>query len=180
MSPDDETLVRRCLEGDDRAFDTMLDRYERKVFNGAMRMVNSRDDAKDITQNVFLKVYQNLDKFDARYKFFSWIYRITVNESINFLHARKPVDPVDEKLPSMQRGPLESLRGVELGNAVQDALMRLKPDYRTVVVLRHFHGCSYREMSEILEIREETVKSRLFSGRKMLRDLMIRKGIHSA
>jgi RNA polymerase sigma-70 factor (ECF subfamily) len=180
MSADDTILVGRCLEGDDRAFDMLLERYERKVFNGVMRLVNSRDDAKDITQNVFLKVYQNLGRFDARYKFFSWIYRIAVNESINFLHSKKPVGPVDEQLPSTRRGPLENLRGAELGDAVQDALMRLSPDYRTVVVLRHFHGCSYREMSEILEIREETVKSRLFSGRKMLRDLMIQKGIHSS
>jgi len=180
MSPDDETLVRRCLEGDDQAFDELLERYERKVFNGALRMVNSREDALDITQNVFLKVYQNLERFNARYKFFSWIYRIMVNESINFLNKRKPVDPVDESLPSSQRGPLESLRGVELSEAVQDTLMQLKPDYRTIIVLRHFHGHSYREMGEILEIREEMVKSRLFSGRKMLRDLMVRRGIHSS
>jgi len=180
MSPDDETLVRRCLEGDEQAFDELLERYERKVFNGALRMVNSREDALDITQNVFLKVYQNLERFNARYKFFSWIYRIMVNESINFLNKRKPVDPVDESLPSSQRGPLESLRGVELSEAVQDTLMQLKPDYRTIIVLRHFHGHSYREMGEILEIREEMVKSRLFSGRKMLRDLMVRRGIHSS
>jgi RNA polymerase sigma-70 factor (ECF subfamily) len=180
MSAEDETLVTRCLEGDDQAFDILLERYERKVFNGALRMVNSRDDARDITQNVFLKVYQNLGRFDARYKFFSWIYRITINESINFLQRRKPVDPVDEGMPSTQRGPLESLRGAELGEAVQDALMTLNTNYRTVIVLRHFHGCSYREMSEILEVREETVKSRLFDGRRKLRDLIVRRGIQTA
>jgi len=180
MSPDDEVLVRRSLEGDDRAFDILLERYERRVFNGALRMVNSRDDARDITQSVFLKVYQNLGRFDARYKFFSWVYRITVNESINFLHRRKPLDPVDDALPSKQRGPLESLHGEELGEAVQEALMKLKPDYRSVVILRHFQGCSYREMSQVLDIREETVKSRLFSARRILRDLLVRKGIHSS
>jgi len=179
MRPDDETLVRECLEGDDQAFEMLLERYERNVFNGALRMVNNRDDASDITQSVFLKVYENLGRFDARYKFFSWIYRITVNESINFLRRRKSVDPVDDDLPSKHLGPLESLRGAELCQAVQDALMSLKPDYRAVIILRHFHECTYRDMSEILEIREETVKSRLFSGRRMLRDLVIRKGIHS-
>ena len=180
MSPDDETLVRACLEGDDRAFEMLLERYERKVFNGALRMVNNRDDASDITQNVFLKVYENLGRFDVQQKFFSWIYRIMVNESINFLRRRKPVDPVDDRLPSKQRNPLESLRGAELCEALQDALMSLKPDYRTVIILKHFHGCTYRQMSEIIGIREETVKSRLFSGRRMLRDLVIRKGIHSS
>ncbi len=179
MSPDDDTLVRECLEGNDRSFGILLERYERKVFNGALRMVNSRDDASDITQSVFLKVYENLGRFDGRYKFFSWIYRITVNESINFLKRRKPVDPVDGLL-SKHRSPLESLYGVELCEAIQDALMSLKPDHRTVIILRHFHECTYREMSEILEIREETVKSRLFSGRRLLRDLVIRKGIHSS
>ena len=179
MSPDDETLVRKCQEGDERAFEILLERYERNVFNGALRMVNNRNDASDITQTVFLRVYENLDRFDARYKFFSWIYRITVNESINFLRRRKPIDSLDETLPSKQRNPLESLRGAELCQAVQDALMSLKLDYRTVIILRHFNGCTYREMSEILEIREETVKSRLFTGRRMLRDLVIRRGIHS-
>lgn len=179
MSPDDETLVRECLGGDNRAFEILLERYERKVFNGALRMVNSRDDASDITQSVFLKVYENLGRFDVRQKFFSWIYRITVNESINFLKRRKPVDPIDG-LPSKHRSPLESLRGAELCEAVQDALMSLKPENRSVIILRHFHECTYREIAEILEIREETVKSRLFSGRRMLRDLVIRKGIHSA
>ena len=167
------------MGGDAGAFEILLERYERNVFNGALRMVNNRDDASDITQNVFLKVYENLGRFDARYKFFSWIYRITINESINFLRQRKAVDPVDDELPSTQRGPLETLRGTELCEAIQDALMSLKPDHRTVIVLRHFHGCTYSEMSEILEIREETVKSRLFTGRRMLRDLVIRKGIHS-
>ena len=180
MSPDDETLIRECLEGNDRAFEILLERYERKVFNGALRMVNNRDDASDITQNVFLRVYENLGRFDARYKFFSWIYRIMVNESINFLRRKKPVDPVEDTLPSKHRSPLESLRGAELCEAIQGALMSLKPDYRSVIVLRHFHGFSYREMSEILEIREETVKSRLFSARQSLRDLVIRRGIHSA
>jgi len=180
MKPDDENLVRECLEGNDRAFETLLDRYERKVFNGALRMVNSRDDASDITQSVFLKVYENLGRFNARYKFFSWIYRITVNESINFLNRRKPLDPVEDDLPSKQRSPLESLRGAELCGAVQEALMSLNTDLRTVIILRHFHECTYHEMSDILEIREETVKSRLFSGRRMLRDLLILKGIRSS
>jgi len=180
MSPDDETLVRDSLAGDERAFEILLDRYERKIFNGALRMVNNRDDASDITQNVFLKVYEKLGRFDARYKFFSWIYRIMVNESIDLLNRRKPVDPVDDGFPSNHRNPLESLRGAELCEGIQDALMCLKPEYRTLIILRHFNECSYREIGAILEIREDTVKSRLFSGRRMLRDLIIRKGIHSS
>ncbi len=181
MSPgEDETLVRGCLGGDDRAFETLLERYERKVFNGALRMVNNHDDARDITQSVFLKVYRNLGRFDDRYKFFSWIYRIMINESINFMRRQKPDDPVDERLPSTDRGPLETLQGVELSAAIREALMSLKPDYRCVIILRHFHGCSYREMSEILEIREETVKSRLFSARSILRDHIVQRGIHSS
>jgi RNA polymerase sigma-70 factor (ECF subfamily) len=173
-------LVGACLGGDDRAFEALVERYERKVFNAALRMLNNPEDAADVTQSVFLRVYKNLDRFDARYKFFSWIYRITINESINFLRRRKPAEPADDAIPSKQRNPLETLRGSELCEAVQDALMSLKPDLRTVIILRHFHGCTYREMSEILEIREETVKSRLFSGRRMLRDVIVRKGIHSS
>ena len=180
MSPDDNTLVRDCLGGSDRAFEVLLDRYEKKLFNGALRMVSNPEDARDITQNVFVKVYRSLSSYDAKYKFFSWIYRIMVNEAINLLNSRKPVDPVDEQLPSGLDSPLESLRGLELSETVQGVLMSLKPDYRTAIILRHFLDCSYRDMSEILEIREETVKSRLFTARRLMRDLIIRKGILSS
>jgi RNA polymerase sigma-70 factor (ECF subfamily) len=172
MSPDDETLVRKCLGGDEKAFEILLDRYERKIFNGALRMVSNREDARDVTQIVFVKVYENLSRFDASYKFFSWIYRIMVNESINLLNSRKPLDPVDDQLPSKKGGPLEQLRGLELSEAVQD--------YRTAIILRHFLDCSYRDMGEILGIREETVKSRLFTARRLMRDLVTRKGILSS
>ena len=69
MAPDDKTLVGRCLQGDREAFESLLGRYERRIFNVALRMVNSRDDASDITQNVFLKVYRNLETYDPRFKF---------------------------------------------------------------------------------------------------------------
>ena len=180
MDPDDGTLVRSCLEGDGQAFDVLVKRYEAKVFNCAFRLVNNWDDACDITQDVFMKVYRNLGKFNARHKFFSWIYRISVNESLNFLSRRREVDPVVENVPSDLRGPLDCACGAELSSAVQAALMSLKPDYRTVVILKHFQGCTYHEIAEILGTPEKTVKSRLFTARRMLRDLVVRKGIQAS
>ena len=86
---DDVTLVRRCIDGDNVAFESLLDRYQGRIFNAVLRMVHDWDDARDLTQTVFVKAYENLRRYDPKYKFFSWIYRIAMNESLNFV-ARRP------------------------------------------------------------------------------------------
>lgn len=176
MRPDDESIVRACLRGDRAAFATLLDRHQRAVYNVALRMVNDREDASDITQNVFAKAFENLDRFDFRYRFYSWIYRIAVNESIKLLEQRRPVEPVDERHLSAERSPEEIAGSRELARTVQRALMSLPPDHRTVIVLRHYLQFSYREIGEILEIPEKTVKSRLFTARQRLRDAVLKTG----
>lgn len=177
VSPtDDAELVRGCLDGDVRAFGTLVDRYQKAIFNAALRMVSDFEEAKDIAQNVFLKAYENLPSYDPTYRFYSWIYRIAVNESINHLHRRNRTEPMEGEWESAQRGPEEAFANAELGRVVQDALMTLKSDYRSVVVLRHFLDCSYEEMSQILQVPEKTVKSRLFTARQLLKDVLQRKG----
>ena len=83
--PDDKKLMERCLKGDRHAFEALLVRYKKPVYNAAYRMLNNSEDARDVTQTVFLKVYENLDQYDPSHRFFSWIYRIAMNESINWL-----------------------------------------------------------------------------------------------
>jgi len=166
---DDQELVERCLHGDVEAFEPLVARYEKPLFNVAFRMVRDREDARDITQTAFVKAYEKLRTFDRRYRFFSWIYRIAVNECLNFVSRRRPEARLPIGLPSSD-DPHRTAESGELAGRVQEALMALSPDYRLVVVLRHFVGLSYGEMSAVLLIPEKTVRSRLHTARLRLAD----------
>lgn len=176
--PDDTTLIEQCIKGDRQAFERLLRRYEKPVYNAAYRMLHSPEDARDVTQTVFLKVYENLDSFDPSRRFFSWIYRITLNESINWLDKAGRLAPLDRDTADETGGPEQQARSVELRAGLEAALMAIKSDYRAVIVLKHVMGCSYIEISEILDIPQNKVKSRLYTARQLLRDELTRAGMH--
>ena len=175
--PDDNELVKECLSGDEHAFEILLLRYQGPVFNAMLRMVRHREEASDLTQTAFLKAYEQLENFDSRHKFFSWIYRIAINEAINHVKRRGRLEPLDGEWASTERNPEDALVGADLSLHVQDALMRISSDYRAVLVLRHFEGCSYDEIAKIIGVPEKTVKSRLFSARRQLKELLQARGI---
>lgn len=177
VADDEEGLLDRSLEGDGGAFGRLIDRYQRALFNVSLRMVGNSEDAKDITQTVFLKAYQNLRSFDRRHRFFSWVYRIMINESLNHLSRARRTEPLDERMVSDESGPDEECARRRLGDSIQSALMELSPDYRQVVILRHFVQLSYQEMSDVLEIPEKTVKSRLHTARQLLGEIFTKRGI---
>ncbi|MDX1507420.1 MAG: RNA polymerase sigma factor [Woeseiaceae bacterium] len=176
--PDDTTLMERSIKGDRQAFEQLLVRYEKPVYNAAYRMLHSRDDARDVTQTVFLKVYENLDHYDPKYRFFSWIYRITLNESINVLKKSSRLESLNTEAESPAKGPEQQATSDELSEGVQTALMAIKSDYRSIVILKHFLGCSYQEIADILEIPEKTVKSRLYTARQLLKEQLDKSGKH--
>ena len=173
----DTILVMECRRGNHAAFETLLERYQGPVYNVALRLTGNRDDASDITQTVFLKAFRNVESYDPQFKFYSWIYRIAVNESLNLLQSRARKEITDLGDPVDRETPENALARAELGRMVQRALMRLKPEYRAVIVLRHFRDFSYREIAEMLGIREKTVRSRLFSARQLLRDSLMSDGV---
>jgi RNA polymerase sigma-70 factor (ECF subfamily) len=173
----DTALLEDCKKGDRLALDSLVRRYERTVFNAAYRMLGNPDDAADVTQTTFLKAFENLDRYDPKYKFFSWIYRIAVNESINQINKRNRFEPMDEKAAALTRGPEDLADAGRQGNEVQAVLLELTEDHRAVVVLRHFTECSYRQIGEILQIPEKTVKSRLFSARQQMKDRLQGRGM---
>ena len=175
--PDENELVLGCIDGDDHAFEILLLRYQRQVFNAVLRMVRNRDEASDLTQTTFLKAYEQLGSFDSRHKFFSWLYRIAINESINHLRRRGRLEPLEGEWASAARSPEDSAVGSDLSVHVQDALMSLSPDYRAVLVFRHFEDCSYEEIASIVGVPTKTVKSRLFSARRQLKELLEARGI---
>jgi len=164
----DRALVKRCLENHRDAASALVNRYQQRLFNVALRMLGNVHDAEDVTQTVFLKAFDSLRTYDPRYKFFSWIYRMTVNESLNMLKRRKPTVTLEDDLDILASGAAAD-RAAEAEDAVGRALMGLKPDDRAVVVLRHFVSFSYEEIADVLEIPVQTVKSRLFTARERLR-----------
>ena len=169
---DDIALVEQCLSGNTAAFGTLVDRYQEAVFNVALRMVNRYEDAQDIAQTVFLKSYGNLGTYKPEYKFFSWIYRMVVNESINFLDRRRSTESLEDIHVSSEPDPHVSLETAELNRSLERAIASLSPEHRAVIIFRHFEDLSYEEISMILQIPEKTVKSRLFSARRKLRELL--------
>ena len=179
MSQDetDAELVRRCLAGDPEAFRPLVEKYQRVLYNVAYRMVHDREDARDLAQGAFVKAYEKLGSFDPAYQFFSWIYRILVNDTLNFLKRNQPYQPLETTWDSAAPGgPQDDLESRERSRTIRDALMALPIDYREVVVLRHFAELSYGEMSAALAIPEKTVKSRLYTARQRLAEILNARG----
>ena len=140
----DGRLVARCCEGDRRAFADLVSRYQKPIYNAAMHMLHHTEDARDVTQTVFLKAYEHLDAYDPKFKFYSWIYRIALNESINALQRRRRSEPLTEQELDEHDGPDDEVGSAQVSRRVQAALMTLRPDYRAVIVLKHFLDSSNR------------------------------------
>ena len=167
----DETLVERCLGGDQACFEGIVVRYQKGLFNVALRLLGSYEDARDCTQTAFVKAYEHLDTFDRSQRFFSWIYRILRNECLNTLRARRPSEPISLEWAAAGV-PSDSLMAFERQRAVQAALLDLPADYREVIVLRHFTELSYDDIASTIGVPVKTVKSRLYSARQRLGDLL--------
>ncbi len=176
---DDIALVQRCLEGEQAAFEELIEKYQNIVFNVAFRMVQCREDAEDIVQSVFLSAYENLPRFNSRYKFFSWIYRMTMNESINLIHRRKPEVMIDDYHATTGVTPESDCEVTEVRTVLERAVAALTPEYRAVIILRHFEELTYEEIAEALKLPMKTVKSRIYSARQLLAQNVTLKAVMS-
>lgn len=166
----DRALVKEYLDGEgrqDAAAEGLVDRYQKRLFNLALRMTGNAQDAEDVTQTVFLNAFLKLRTYDPRYRFFSWIYRMTVNESLNELKRRKRTVPLDDE-PAIPSPDAALDVATEAQDQLSRALKCLKPDDRSLVVLKHFLFLSYEEMADVFEIDVRTLKSRLFTARERL------------
>lgn len=179
--PRDSELVQAVLDGNSEAFDELAERYGGKLYNAALRVTGNPEDALDATQNALLKAYDKLASFDPSYRFFSWIYRIQLNEALNLVHKRRRYVSLPSEMPAPTPAtPEREYLDHETGSAIEAALLELKPDHRAVVVLRHFHGFSYEEIAAILGLPAKTVKSRLFTARRELRQKLSDRGFAEA
>lgn len=167
-------MIGRCLDGDSSAFEPLVERYHGPLFRVAARLLGDREEAKDVTQTTFLKAYKGLATCDRERRFFSWIYRILVNECLNTLRARRPTQDLDAAMagPDSAADPIDR---AETRRRVRKALLQLPEAQRDVILLRHFAEMRYDQMAAALGVPEKTVKSRLFSARQRLCELLVER-----
>ncbi len=181
---DDADLVRAALAGDADAFGLLVERYRVRLYRFVERYTNDAEDARDVTQDVFLKVHAALDSFDPKYRFSTWLFRIAGNAAIDHLRRRK-VRPLPLELPQGEDGepriaeprenrpdPLEDLTRRRLREALAAAIDRLPDDYRELISLRHYGEMPYEEIAALKGMPLGTVKNKLFRARRALRDLL--------
>ena len=176
MSTTDSSLVTETLNGDREAFGRLVEKYERRIFNLAFRICGDYEDAMDVTQTVFVKAFDRLGTFDPSRKFFSWLYRMGVNESLNQVKRQSRIVHVEFDLPSRAPSPEQQFIRDESDGLVQTSLKRLGKDQRVVIILRHFVDLSYRQIGEVLGIQGKTVKSRLYSARQRMKEILTGAG----
>jgi RNA polymerase sigma-70 factor (ECF subfamily) len=186
-TPDDEPLadgeiVRRILAGEEDLFETLVRRYQARVLSHVARMVGNRDDALDLSQEIFVKVFQALHRYNPEYKFSTWLFRIAGNAAIDHLRKRRPrTVPIDTTDPdsgrlsspeykSLDLDPYGQLRNAERGDAIARAIEGLPAEFKELIALRHFTGLSYEEIAEVKGMPLGTVKNKLFRARAVLKD----------
>jgi len=167
---EDRDLIAKARRGNVDAYNVLVSRWERRVFNYLLRLVAHREDALDLSQDVFLKAYQNLRKLDDPAKFPAWLFRIAHNEAYSLLRKNRP----EGEIAVEPRTGEASARmfPMELSLAVQSALARLNDDQREAVVLKIYQGFKFEEMAEILECPVSTIKSRLYTALDLLKQTL--------
>lgn len=179
----DLELAQRHSRGDVRAFDEVYSRYAVMVFNLALRLAGDPDEAADLTQEIFLRVYRHLDSFSGRSALKTWVFRVALNHCRERLSRFRPLtQPIGDadggdtggeaSIADPRRGPEELAVAADLGRQVAGALARLTPPFREAVVLRDLQGLSYEEIAAVLGVRVGTVRSRIARGREQLRGLL--------
>ena len=178
----DEELVAAVLEGREECFGEIVERYQGRLVNYIYRILRNVDEAHDLSQDVFVKVYLALSGFNPKYRFSTWLFRVAQNAAIDYirkrrlktvsLHRPEADDGAgqDWELPSPDRGPYGHLRNRERGGAIHQAIEELPEEYRELISLRHYGELSYDEIATLKEMPLGTVKNKLFRGRQMLKE----------
>jgi RNA polymerase sigma-70 factor (ECF subfamily) len=182
---DDRTLVERILGGDRDLFSVLVARYERRVVNYVYRITHRYEEAHDLTQEIFVKVYLALDRYDPKYQFSTWLFRIAQNSAIDALRKKSIAEvplarPVtDDESGGKERefaddgvSPYRALKNKQLSAAIDDAVLKLPPDYRELIQLRHFAELSYEEIATMKKLPLGTVKNKLFRARNLLKEAL--------
>jgi len=184
VNTDDRRLIADCLAGFTPAFGVLVRRYQDRLFNAVLRVVDNAEDAADVVQEAFLNAYQSLNSFKGDSEFFTWLYRIAFNAAISLRRKRKAVvsiDGSDDKTsvepidPSEYSRPGSNLERTEEDAQLMNALSRLSPEHRVVLVLKDLEAQKYEDIAEVLDVPIGTVRSRLHRARLELRELLEEK-----
>jgi len=169
----DDTLVAKALDGQADAWDKLIGRYERKIFNFALRLTGNREDAMDLMQEVFMAVYRNLGGFGMRSSFASWLYSIASKRAIDFYRRKKATEPFQEEgiAAALEDSPFHNLARQQTNTHVLALLANLPPEQRLVVELKFFQDQTFDEMAETLGVSANTLKSRLYSALKRIKTM---------
>jgi len=181
----DEELVCAVLAGDRELFSELVERYQSKLVNYLYRVVRNTDEAHDLAQEVLIKVYQALDRFDPTYRFSTWVFRIAQNAAIDLMRRRRfrlvsltrsddgyEGEREDWELPAHEVRADVELERREVDHEVQSAVARLPWEYRELILLRHYGELSYEEIAEARRMPLGTVKNKLFRARQMLKGML--------
>lgn len=174
---DERKLISRAKEGDMEAFEALIRKYGKNIYFLCHRMTHAHQSADDLSQETFIKAFFSLDKFKDGMNFYTWIRKIAVNTTLNYLHKRNREEPLggrDERIPNIdsssnQESPHEELQRNQLEQKFKDALEALPADQKVIFILRNYENLSYKEISQILKISLGTVMSRLNRARKRMR-----------
>ena len=182
---DDEMLVARTQKGDAAAFDVLVGRYKERLYATVYHMTSNHEDANDLVQDTFIKAFKSIESFRGRSSFYTWVYRIAVNRTINFLKRRKNRNQysLDDLESSIQTDPdlVEMMSHVtprreagltELQERLNEALQKLSESHRAVVTMHDIQGMTHADIAKVLKCSEGTVRSRLFYARQQLQGLL--------
>ncbi len=178
--PSDESLALRCRGGDIEAFEALARRYQDRLFSYALRMLGSREDAEDAVQEILLRLYRSMGRFDPRQRFVGWAFGVAAHVCRDALRrkGRRREEPVGEFHEASGRpGPADDAEADERQALVLDAVMGLPPKYREVVVLHYLEGMGYEEVAATLGIRAEAARQRALRAREMLRGSLEERGL---
>lgn len=174
--PSDHDLIRRAQQGEERAFEELVRRHEERAIRVALALIASREDARDLAQEAFLRVFRNLERFDFQHEFTTWLYRIVTNLAIDLLRKRRPAmstsaeeeEEADLDLADPDGAPpSRSLEQMETAERVRACIDRLAPHFRSVMILRELEGLPCTEIARIVGATHVTVRWRLHRGRKL-------------
>jgi len=172
----DYELIQKCLAGQHEYFEELVTRYKKLIFSVVYNMINDKEEVSDVSQEVFLRIYKALDRYDPKYKFSTWAVRIATNLCLD-MHRKKKADstPIDEvrDLSDGMDTPEESYLQKERSERIRRAIQELPEKYRTPIILFHQNGLSYDEMTKVLGQPMTIVKNRLYRARLMLREALM-------
>lgn len=175
MEYTDVQVIEKCLNGDKTAFSYIVDRYKNLVYSIILRMTNNKEEANDLAQEVFTKVFVNLAKYHDQYKFSTWLIKITTNHVIDYRRKKNqetvPIDEINYE-PVRTSSPEDDYLKKEERNIINQAINTLPDAYKIPIILYHRHGLSYNEICETINEPLSKVKNRIFRGRKMLKGIL--------